>query len=135
MMGLADLADVLALEDGLFDDPIRPDQSAAFLADPMNLLAIAYSGLRAVGMASATILRHPDKAPSLFVNEVGTRDGWTRQGVASALMHTLISTARARGCEGVWVGTEHDNEPAKALYRSLGAVELPGVFFGWDDAI
>ena len=39
------------------------------------------------------------------------------------------------GCEGIWLGTEADNLAALALYRSLGADEVAGVYFGWDDGI
>ena len=34
-----------------------------------------------------------------------------------------MAEARARGCEGVWLGTELDNEVAQSFYRSLGAEE------------
>jgi ribosomal protein S18 acetylase RimI-like enzyme len=123
------------VQPGLFDADIRPDQARAFLDDPANLIWLAYDGNMAVGMVTATILRHPDKAPSLFVNEVGTRDAWLRRGIATALMRTAIAAARARGIEGVWLGTEVDNEPARALYQSLGADEVMGVYYGWDDAL
>jgi ribosomal protein S18 acetylase RimI-like enzyme len=135
MFGPGDLALLLSVEEGLFDEPLDPAQSAAFLADPANLLLLAYDGDRAVGMLTGTFLRHPDKPLSLFVNELGTREAWQRQGIASALMRHAITLARSRGARGVWLGTEDDNDAALAFYRSLGAAELAGVFFGWDDAL
>jgi ribosomal protein S18 acetylase RimI-like enzyme len=123
---------LLAVPPGLFDDDIRPDQSAAFLADPANILLLAFDGPLAVGMASATVMRHPDKGPWLFVNELGTRDSHQRRGVATALMQHMIAIGRARGCEAVWLGTETDNIPALALYRKIGGQAEPFVGFDWD---
>jgi ribosomal protein S18 acetylase RimI-like enzyme len=134
-LGPDDLATLLAVDEGLFDEPLDPAESAAFLSDPANLLLLAYDGGVAVGMLTGTFLRHPDKPLSLFVNELGTRPAWQRRGIATALMRLAIAVSRDRGARGVWLGTEEDNDAAIAFYRSLGAEELRGVFFGWDDAL
>lgn len=133
-IGPDDLATLLAVEPGLFDNPLDPAQSRAFLADPANLLLLAFDGDHAVGMLTGTFLRHPDKPLSFFVNELGTREAWQRRGIATALVTRAVALARARGARGVWLGTESDNDPAIAFYRALGAEELAGVFFGWDGA-
>lgn len=134
-LGPDDLATLLSVEEGLFDETLDPAESAAFLADPANLLLLAFDGDDAVGMLTGTFLRHPDKPLSLFVNELGTREAWQRRGIATALMREALTIARARGARGVWLGTEEDNDAAIAFYRSLGAEELRGVFFGLDDAL
>ena len=36
------------------------------------------------------------------------------------MLAEIIQFGKERGCREVWVGTETDNEPAKALYNSLG---------------
>ncbi len=131
-----DDADVLlAVPPGLFDNNLRPDQCRAFLASPDNILLLAFDGELAVGLTTATVLLHPDKAPALFVNEVGTRESHLRRGIATSLMQTLFAMARDRGCQGIWLGTEPDNQPALGLYRKLGGHEVPFVGFGWDDAL
>jgi ribosomal protein S18 acetylase RimI-like enzyme len=43
-----------------------------------------------------------------------------RQGVAKALLMTAADDARALGAAGVSLTTALDNEPAQALYESLG---------------
>ncbi len=126
---------LLSVPPGLFDESIRPDQSRAFLADPNTILLLAFDANLAVGMITATILLHPDKPPALFINEVGTRDSHRRRGIASALMARMIEIARARGCRGIWLGTEPDNEAALGLYRKLGGTQENFVGFGWDDAL
>ncbi len=83
-------------------------------------------------MATATILRHRDKAPELFVNAVGTRDSHLRQGIATALMQHLFDLGRARGCEGIWLGTKPRNVAALSLCRKLGGQEAAFTGFGWD---
>jgi len=125
---------VLAVEPGLFDHPPDPAQTRAFLASPLTELAMAFDAGRAVAFASGTVLLHPDKPPAMFVNEVGTRASHLRRGFATAVLRALIARARARGCKGVWLGTEPDNAPACALYRRLGGEELALVGFGWDGA-
>ena len=136
VLGPGDHALLCAVPEGLFDNPVDPDQARTFLADPLHHMVLAFVDDLAVGMASGTVLYHPDKKPSFFVNEVGTRDEWTRKGVATALCNRIIALARELGCEGgIWLGTEADNAAAIALYRSLKGDEVPGVYFGWDDAL
>lgn len=130
-----DLETLLQVTPGLFDEAILPDQARAFLDNPMNELFLAFDGDAAVGVASASVLLHPDKPPSLFINEVGTRESHQRRGIATALMAAMIEHGRARGCQGIWLGTEPDNEAALGLYRKLGGTEVPFTGFGWDDAL
>lgn len=134
-LGLHDLPLLMAVPKGLFDNPIDPAQAAAFLTDPRHELVLAFEGDLAVGMASGTVLLHPDKPPAMFVNEVGVRDSHHRQGIGKAVTQELFTIARARGCKGIWLGTEADNAPALALYRKLGGDELQGFYFGWDGAL
>lgn len=119
-----------------FDNPVDPAQLAAFVADPNHLLIYATQGDAVVGFASGNVLFHPDKPPSFFVNEVGVEDAYRRQGIASELCNRLMDMARARGCEGIWLATETDNAPARALYTSLEARETEGVVvYDWDGAM
>ncbi len=133
-LGPEDLALLLAVPEDLLDNPVDADQARAFLADPGHEMVLALMGDEVVGFASGTILLHPDKKPSMFINEVGTRDEWLRQGIGKAVTHRLIEVARERGCKGVWLGTEPDNDAALALYRSLQGDEITIVGFGWDGA-
>ena len=133
-LGPGDIGLLLAVAPGLFDHSVRPDQARAFLANPLNELVVALEDGQLLAFASATVLQHPDKPPSLFVNEVGTRESHQRRGLASAVCRALFARARARGCQGIWLGAEPDNAPALALYRKLGGEEMAIVGFGWDGA-
>jgi aminoglycoside 6'-N-acetyltransferase I len=134
-LGPQDLDLLLSVPDGLFDNPVDSIQARAFLADPLHEIVLAFDGDLAVGMASGTVLLHPDKPPAMFINEVGVRRDWHRRGIGKAVTETLFDVARVRGCIGIWLGTEAENKPAIALYRSLGGDEVKGVYFGWDDAL
>ncbi|WP_164736513.1 GNAT family N-acetyltransferase [Pararhodobacter zhoushanensis] len=131
----ADLPLLLATPPGLFDNAVDPKQSAAFLGDPLHHIVVGLLDGEIVSFASGTVLLHPDKAPSLFINEVGTRDAVLRRGYATAVTQALIDHARRLGCKGIWLGTEPDNTAARALYRRLGADEVPFVGYGWDGAL
>ncbi len=135
VLGTEDHALLSNVPAGLFDNPIDPVEATRFLTDPLHHIVLAFVDELAVGMGSGTVLYHPDKKPSFFINEVGTRDGWTRQGIATAVCNRLFTLARSLGCEGIWLGTEADNDAAIGLYRALEGVELRGVYFGWDDAL
>ena len=50
-----------------------------------------------------------------------------RKGAGRAMMNRLFEIARERGCEEVWLGTEVDNIPARALYQSLAPDEVAEV--------
>ena len=134
LLQASDLDLLLRVGDGLFDNPLDPEQARAFLDSPLHHIAVGFEGGRAVAFASGCVLLHPDKPPSMFVNEVGTHERHRRKGHGAAVMCALIAHARAIGCKGIWLGTEPGNNSALAFYRSLGGDERPFVGFGWDDA-
>lgn len=133
-LGPDDLQLLLDVQVGLFDNPVLPDQARAFLDDPLHEMMVAIAHGQIVGMASGQVMFHPDKPPAFFIAEVGVRDAFQRQGIAAQLCTALIGIAKGRGCEGIWVATENENGPARALYQSLGARETKDiVVYDWDE--
>lgn len=133
-LGPDDLDLLSGVAPGLFDGPVLPAQAKAFLHDPHHHIVVALDGGQVVAFASGTVTLHPDKPPSLFINEVGTRDSHQRRGYGAAVTRTLIEAGRAQGCQGAWVGTEPDNAPARAFYAALGGQALDFVGYSWDGA-
>ncbi len=135
-LGPEDVAILDRVRPGTFDNPIDPAQAFAFLATRVNEIVVALSAGEVIGFATGTVLMHPDKPPQFFVNETGVHEDVRRKGIATRLLERLIDLARDRGCQGIWLATELDNAPARALYRSLQARETTGiVVYDWDDAL
>jgi ribosomal protein S18 acetylase RimI-like enzyme len=118
----------------LFDAPPLAAATERFLTDPTHHLLLAYDGDgRAVGMISGVETTHPDKGTEMFIYELGVAPTARLQGIATQLVRALGTLARERGCYGMWVGTEPDNEAAQATYRRAGASEeAPFVLLNWD---
>ena len=118
----------------LFDAPPLAAATERFLAEPTHHLLFAYDDTgRAVGMISGVETTHPDKGTEMFVYELGVAPAARLQGIATELVRALAGLARERGCYGMWVGTEPDNEAAQATYRRAGATEeAPFVLLNWD---
>lgn len=117
----------------VFDNSVSPDQLANFLNDDGHELIFALIEGTVIGFASGTILLHPDKAPAFFLNEVDVTPAHQCQGVGTQLCDRLITLARDRGCQGVWLATEENNVAARALYCTLKARETKAiVVYDWD---
>ncbi len=123
------------VNEGPFDNPVDAVQAKAYLADPGQAIVLAMADGVVVGMATGSVLLHPDKPPTMFVNEVGVRDAYLRRGIGKAVTQALFDLARRRGCDGIWLGTEPDNAGALTLYRSLKGDEVPFTGFGWNGAL
>lgn len=104
---------------GVFDEDIRPDLTKRFLATPSYRIFVALDGDLVVGMVTGFTHFHPDKTEEFFVNELGVDDGYRRRGIGEKLLRTILAEARAMGCKEAWLGTEHVNAPALALYRKV----------------
>ncbi|MFJ9340804.1 GNAT family N-acetyltransferase [Streptomyces sp. NPDC101733] len=125
-------AELVAAE-GLFDGPVRPDWSERFLASSGHLMLIAYVDGVPAGMVSGVEMTHPDKGTEMCLYELSVDEGYRRRGIGRDLTRALAEEAKVRGCYGMWVGVDTDNEPALATYGAAGS-EDEGVFtmHGWD---
>ena len=97
-----DAGTLLAAADDVFDHPVDAALAAEFLADPRHHLAIAIDDGRIVGMASGVHYIHPDKAPELWVNEVGVAASYRGRGIGRRVLGALLDHGRALGCREGW---------------------------------
>jgi len=90
-----------------------------------------------LGIASASIQMKPyGQSLWLYVDEVDVCANHRQRGVGKRLMRKLLEIAEDAGCEELWLGTEVDNDPANALYKSLkpdDAAEVIGYTFETDE--
>jgi len=110
----------------VFDNPVDPELTREFLADPRHHIAVAIDDGRVVGFASGVHYVHPDKPPELWVNEVGVAPSHHRRGIGRLVVDSLLDVGRAHRCRSAWVLTDRTNTAALALYRAAGGVEGEG---------
>jgi len=111
----------------LLDGPVRTEAAVRFLDEPGHHLLVATNDSgQPVGLVSGVELTHPDKGTEMFLYELGVDANSRGQGIGRALVEALEVVARARGCYGMWVLTDADNDAALATYRSAGSDEGTG---------
>jgi ribosomal protein S18 acetylase RimI-like enzyme len=103
----------------VFDEPVIPEQLAAYLAEPGHVMLVALHEGEIVAQVAAVIHRHPDKPSELYIDEVGVTPALHRRGIARRMLTQMFEIGRRLGCEESWVGTEVDNLAARSLYRGL----------------
>jgi len=116
----------------LFDRPLDEEASRRFLGDERHHLLVARVGAEVVGFVSGVEMTHPDKGTELFVYELAVAEAWRRRGIGTALLRELSLVGRSRGCYGMWVLAEAENEAAVGLYRAFGAAGTDSVMFAWE---
>ena len=112
--------DAVVAAQHLFDGPARADATARFLAEPGSHLLVGYVDGEPAGFVSGVEVTHPDKGTELFLYELAVDEAHRRRGHARALVEALAAVARERGCTGMFVFVDDDNEAGRATYRSAG---------------
>jgi ribosomal protein S18 acetylase RimI-like enzyme len=114
-------ANVLArVADDVFDEPVDPERATAYLAEPGHIMLVGLADGMVVAQVAAVIHRHPDKPTELYIDEVGVAPPFQRRGLARHMLNEMLAIGKAAGCEEAWLGTDHDNEPARGLYQAIG---------------
>jgi ribosomal protein S18 acetylase RimI-like enzyme len=114
---------LMNVADEVFDNPIDPNFTKEFLADPRHHLAVAIDAGLVVAFASALHYIHPDKPPELWINEVAVAPTHRRRGLGKAVLSALFEVGRTHHCTEAWVLTDRTNIAAMALYSSVGGTE------------
>jgi GNAT superfamily N-acetyltransferase len=110
----------------LFDEGMVWDdtQGRRFLADPSNLLVVAFWDEIPCGFATAHRLQRFDRRRAeVLLYEIGVDERYQRRGAGLALVNAVKRWAAEVGADEVWVLTERTNTAATALYRAGGGYE------------
>jgi ribosomal protein S18 acetylase RimI-like enzyme len=122
---------VLAAElDALFDEGMSWDaeQGQQFLGHPDTLLLVARWDGKACGFLSAYRLQRFDhRRAEVLLYEIGVEEPFRRRGVGRALVEEAKRWAAELAADELWVLTEDDNTPARALYAAAGGREATGL--------
>lgn len=102
----------------VFDHAIQPTLAAAYGASDLHAMFVAVEDGKVVGHIRGNVHLQPDRAPDLYIDNLGTAPSRQRRGIASALMQAMLDWGKTRGCVFAWVATETDNAQAKAFYAA-----------------
>ena len=102
----------------VFDHEIDPVRVAAYVADPLHAMFVAVVDGLVVGQIRGSVHLQPDRAPDLYIDNLGAAPSHQRRGIASALMKQMLAWGEAQGCTYAWVATETDNEQARGFYAT-----------------
>ena len=123
----AHVAQAAALEQVCFSDPWSENSVRSELENPLSAWLIALEGETVVGyVGSQTVLDEAD------IMNVAVAPGYRRQGIARLLLERLEEALRTRKVHSLTLEVRASNEPAKALYASLGYVQVgrrPNYYF------
>lgn len=119
-------ADVIGSEWGTDNEMQNYDEGALreYISREDNVLLVAYSGTRPVGLSLATKILRPYGTHWLYVDEVDVHPDFRRRSIGRKLMQELIVIAKKWNLKELWLGTEPDNEAANHLYKSLKPSEV-----------
>lgn len=113
-------------------DTLDLSRAWALLATRVNELVVALDRGEVVGFVYGTMLMRPDKPTSFFVNEVGVHPDYRRQGIGTRLMQRMNDLATDRGCEGLWMMAEEDDQVVRAFCKALKGNESSAIrMYDW----
>lgn len=106
---------VAAQEKVCFSDPWSENSVASELENPLSCWLVALDGETVAGyVGSQTVMDETD------MMNVAVHPDFRRQGVARTLILALIGELKKRGSRCLTLEVRASNDPARALYESLG---------------
>jgi ribosomal protein S18 acetylase RimI-like enzyme len=78
---------------------------------------------RPIGFIAA--FRNQDNPKELYIQDLVVHPKARRQGIATALLEAVLSSAKALGCERAWLTSELENDAAHRTWRQNGFVNPP----------
>ena len=114
-----------------FEDPdsyaaAPPDDAylAQLLATPHVIALVALSGGEVVAGLVAYVLEKFEQARSeVYIYDLAVADAFRRRGVATALIQALKPISAGYDAQVIFVQADYGDDPAIALYESLGVRE------------
>ena len=111
---------------GLLDAAVREFRGIVvadhepFLRDPASIVFVALERDALVGWVWGLRQRHVGGYSQVQLYEIGVVASMRRRGVGRALVTAFRDLAIEEGHRRMWLFTDEDNRPAKALYEATG---------------
>ena len=115
-----------AFEDrATYQDAVPPDgYLESFLADERCITVVAMEGGEVVGgLVAYELVKFERERKEFYIYDLAVKENHRRRGLATGLIVTLKAIARARGAYVIYVQADRGDDPAIALYESLGVRE------------
>ncbi len=123
--------DFPSVADDVFDHTPTQEHLAKLALMPGHALFVARGGGVVVGQLLAMIQFQADRAPQLYIDNLGVAPGFKRQGIARTLFEAAMAWGKDSGCDSVWLATDVGNAEARGFYASLGfSREAADVYMG-----
>lgn len=113
------------------DEP-GDEYAARWLANPDHFAVLGFSDDEPVGALAGYILRKfEQERAEAYIYDLAVLGSHRRKGVATAMIQEVRRIAREAGVWMVFVqaDTIPEDEPARALYRSLASEEITALHF------
>ncbi|MDQ0317691.1 AAC(3)-I family aminoglycoside N-acetyltransferase [Amorphus orientalis] len=125
------LVDLNAMFAEVFDDPetyAKRRPSSDYLADLLRkehfIALVATDGGRVIGgLAAYALQKFEQERTEVYIYDLAVVPDRRREGIATRLLEALKPIARDLGAWVIFVQADHGDEPAIALYESLGVRE------------
>ncbi len=104
----------------------RPSQKylRSLLANQNFFALAALKGGKVVGgLAAYELQKFEQERSEIYIYDLAVDSDHRREGIATALITALKAIGRARGAYVIYVQADYGDEPAIALYTSLGVRE------------
>ena len=119
LMNSSHVQSIADLEKRCFSDPWSVNSITSELNNPLSLWVVALDGDTLVGyVGSQTVLGWAD------MMNLAVSPEYRRQGVGEELVEQLMNHLRAKEASCLTLEVRASNDPAIALYRKLGFVEV-----------
>lgn len=110
---------IALLERECFADPWSQQSIASELHNPLSLWLVAQEGQTLLGYVGSQTCQDETDMMNIAVFPASRR-----QGVAKALIESLVSALRERGSKQLTLEVRASNGPARQLYESLGFLQV-----------
>ncbi|MGH1424646.1 MAG: GNAT family N-acetyltransferase [Pseudooceanicola sp.] len=116
----------------VFDDVIQNDHLVAMTETGTHVLLVALDEGCVVGQCLGMVHHGPDRAPMLYIDNLGVTPSHRRRGIGGALVQTMIQAGRDAGCTTGWLGSDPQSDTAEPFYRALGFSMQAAMFAEFD---